>query len=51
MSLFYSPELDIKDFANMSKLRILGWGAYPGLFKSAKYNHECPYKREGGGAE
>lgn len=25
MSLFYSPGLDIKDFATISKLRILGW--------------------------
>lgn len=28
MSLFYTPELDIKDFAKMSKLKILVWGAY-----------------------
>lgn len=40
-----------RDFADMTKLRILRWRGYPGLSEWVCYNHKEHHKREAGGSE
>lgn len=39
------------DFNDITTLRIMRWGDFPGLPRRAQYNHKGPYKREAGASE